>query len=64
MNTKDMIWNEIYRGSMKSGASEKAAFDAAVTGAEDWRKNKFKTPSKLIEDKIKEARKQTKHGKR
>lgn len=55
MKANDVVYDQIYRGALKAGARERAALDAAVTGLEDFKKNRFKKPSQLIEKKIAEA---------
>jgi len=56
MNITDYIFNTIYKGSLKGGASERSAKDSAVVGIEMWKKGKFKKASQLIEDQIKSAK--------
>lgn len=64
MNPKNLIYDAIYKGALNAGASERAAFDAAVMGLDAFRKNKFKSPSALVAEKIKEAKKATKLGRK
>lgn len=57
VNKNDFVYMQIYKGAMKAGASEYSSHRAAVTGIEDYKKNKFKKAIDLIEQKIKEAKK-------
>ncbi len=53
----DFIYNSIYKGALAQGAKEKAARDCAIMGLDDYKKGKFTgRASKLIESRIKEAR--------
>lgn len=56
MNAIDMIYKEIYKGSLKAGARESSARDAAVIGVSEFKKGRFKKPIDLIEDMIKKAK--------
>lgn len=55
-NPHDFIYEHIYRGGLKAGASERAAHNAAVTGLSDYKKGKFKEPMNLVKEKIAEAK--------
>ena len=62
MNITDFIFDSIYKGAMKQGATEKAAKDQAVMGLDDYRKGKLGNGrvSRLIEKRIIEAKKMKK----
>lgn len=55
MNEQDYVYQQIYKGALKAGASEWASLAAAVTGLEKYKNNQFKKASQLIVEKIKEA---------
>lgn len=52
----DFVYMQIYRGSLRKGASESKALRAALLGLDDYKKNRFTKVSKLIEEKISLAR--------
>ena len=51
MNPSDMVFDAVYKGALKRGAVDRHANDQAVIAVEDYRKNKFKKVSHLIEEK-------------
>lgn len=55
MNEQDYIYEQIYKGALKAGASDRAALQAATTGLQKYKNNQFKKASSLIIEKIKEA---------
>jgi len=59
MNISDFVFNSIYRGALKGGASEHSAHSHAVMGLDDFKKGKFPNvkASKLINDRIAQAKK-------
>jgi hypothetical protein len=57
MLTKDFIYDQIYKTSLKEGSTERAALDAATMGLDHYRKGRFKKVSKLIEAMIMQAKK-------
>lgn len=57
MNAKDMIFNEVYKGSLREGASERAAKDCAVQACVDYGRSNYKKIDQLIKDAIKKAKK-------
>ncbi len=58
MNANDFVFNQIYRGCLAKGATERAAKDAAVMAMNDYRKGKYaKKPKELIENAIKKVKK-------
>lgn len=42
MNPKDFVFEEIYRGAIKSGAKERIAKDCAIAGIDAWKKISLK----------------------
>ena len=63
MQPNDFVYQQIYKGALSKGASERAAHNNALLGLEDYKKNKiFKKVSYLIEDRVKQAVKETKKG--
>lgn len=56
---KDVVYLAIYKGALKVGADERASHNAATTGLDDYKKNRFKKATTLIMDKIKEAKRMT-----
>jgi hypothetical protein len=60
MNPSDFIYVQIYRGAIRAGAKEPKAKDNAIAGLEEWKKGKFKKPSMLIEQRIKQAKRESK----
>jgi hypothetical protein len=64
MQPNDFVFSQIYKGALKSGATERFAHRHAVMGLEDYKKSKIATKvSKLIEQRIKDAIKDTKRAK-
>lgn len=55
MNNTDYIYDQIFKGAINNGASERNAKDHAVMGLDDFRKNRFQKHGKLIEERIKAA---------
>ena len=58
---ENLIWDSIYHGAIKSGATEKAANDQAVMGTDDYKRGKIPKPggvSKLVKNRINLAKKQ------
>jgi hypothetical protein len=57
---ENLIWNSVYHGAIKAGATEKAAKDNAVLSVNDFRRKGFsKEGAKQFVDKyIKLAKKQ------
>jgi hypothetical protein len=55
MDAKTVVHSAIYRGATERGVNSRRAKRAATAGVDCWRKNKFKTVSKMIDEKIKEA---------
>lgn len=53
----DFIYLQIYRGALAAGATERASLNAATTGLHDYRKGRFTKATKLIQEKIAEAKK-------
>jgi len=52
----DFVYNQVYKGSIKKGASQAESTNAAVKAVDDYKKNKFKGKVfNLIESAIKEA---------
>ena len=65
MTPKDLVWDTVYRESLKAGASERAAKDQAVMAVEDYGKGKFSKVDALVKKHINLAKKRSKkHGKR
>lgn len=60
MNQNDFVYKSIFIGATKAGAIERHAHGAAATGLDQYKKNRFTKVSKLIDDKIKEAKKLSK----
>jgi len=62
MNPKDFVFDQIYKQSLKSGASSVNAHAQAVMGLDDFKKGKFSggRVSKLIEDRVKKAKRASK----
>jgi len=62
MTTKpsDFVFNSIYKGALKAGVEEHVAHRHAVMGADDYAKNRFKKVIELIDDRIKQAKKNSK----
>ena len=60
MNPIDFIYDQIYRGAIQAGAKEPKAKDNAIAGVSDWKKGRFKKPSQLIEQRIKQAKRESK----
>jgi len=56
MKAEDYIYNQIYKGALKAGASERSAKDHAVMGLEMWKKGKFEQSVSLITDMITQAK--------
>lgn len=63
MNPQDFVFMSIYKGSLKDGASERAAKDSAVDGLNKYKSGRFTKASGLIQEKIREAKMATKNGK-
>ncbi len=59
MNPQDFIYDNVYRGGLKKGDSERSAYRAAVSALEEYNKGRFDKVSKLIERKIAEAKRNT-----
>ena len=59
-NAKDFIFDQVYKGALKAGASDRHAKDEAVTAMDRYKKNRFGKASKMIEEAIKDAVKHTK----
>ena len=53
MKPEDLVFNAVYKGSLKIGAIEREAKDCAVRAMSDYKKNKFKKVSDLIKKYIK-----------
>ena len=60
MNTYKFVRDSIYSLSIQKGASHRSATNAADSGFEMYKQNKFDKAKKLIDEKVKEAVKQTK----
>ena len=57
----NFVFDQIYKGSINGGATERIAHNAALTGVESYKKGRYtKRVSVLIEDKIKQAIKESK----
>lgn len=56
----NFVYDQIYKGAMAKGATERNAYDCAVRGLEDYKKGKFKKAIELIEGKISEAKRLSK----
>ena len=54
--SKDFVYMQIYKGAKAAGAKERQALNAVITGLADYKKGRFVKASKLIEAKIKEAK--------
>ena len=53
----DIIYDEIYKGSLRANAKEGSACRAAIMGVGDYKKNKFKKIDALIKNWITQAKK-------
>ena len=61
MSQLDFVFDNIYKGALKAGASDRQAREQAMMGVDDWRKNKFHgRVSELIQSRIKTAKKLSK----
>lgn len=60
MSPSDFVYKAIYRECMAKKIYERFAKEAAVSGVEDFKRGKFKTAQKLIDQKIAEAKKRKK----
>jgi len=56
MKPTDLVYDQIYKGSLRAGATERASLDAATTGLDSYKKGKYKKVTDLITNKIKEAK--------
>lgn len=54
--TEDFIYNTIFRAALKVGTASQAK-NAAVIGLERYKRNQYKTVTKLVEEMIKNAKK-------
>jgi hypothetical protein len=59
MNAQDYVYRQILTGALDKGASETMAKNNATLGLEEYKKNRFSKPDKLIQEKIKEAVRQS-----
>ena len=60
MKPEDFVYDQIYKGALSKGASDRCAKDSAVIGIDEYRKNKIVGKvSNLIEARIKAAVKQS-----
>lgn len=57
MNNIDYLYNEIYEGALRAGALEPSAKNAAETGLREYKKNRYKSINKLVEEMVKNAKK-------
>jgi len=57
MNATDLIYNQVKDRCLKMGCSAVLATDTAKLTVAKYLKNQFVTPSKLIEEQIKQAKK-------
>ena len=55
MQPRDYVYDQIFKGAMAAGASERNAKDRACMGLDDFKKNRFKKVADLIGDRIKKA---------
>ena len=61
MNVRDFVYKQIYSGAISAGADERTAHSHAVMGLDEYKKGKFEgSVSKLIEARIKKAKRQSK----
>ena len=52
----NFVFDQIYKGSINGGATERNAHNAAVIGLEEYKKGRYaRKVSSLIQDKIKQA---------
>ena len=64
MTPNDMIYNEVFKGCLREGLSNLAAKDAAVIALENYKKNRFEKPSKLVQQSISDAKRKFKKVKK
>ena len=57
MNNIDYLYAQIYKGALLAGAHEHSAKAAAETGLREYKKSRYKSIHKLIEEMIKGAKK-------
>lgn len=57
MEAIDLIFDQIDKGSLKQGANERSANNAAVMGIAEYKKGRFKKVGVLVNDMIKQAKK-------
>ena len=57
MTPIDFIYDSAYKGCKKAGCSELQSKNAAIKACEEFKKNRFKSVSKLIDEIIKDAKK-------
>lgn len=63
MNWNDFIYKAVYDGCIKAGIDVYESNVAAESAKEDYKRNKFTKPSKLVDEKIKQAKKIFKQSK-
>ena len=56
MKPNDFVYMQIYKGALAKGAKERAAHNNAILGLEDFKKGRFSKTSKLIEERIRMAK--------
>lgn len=57
MKPEDLIFNTVYKESMKQGAKERYAKDSAIQAIADYKRSNYKSINDLISDAIKRAKK-------
>ena len=58
MKPEDFIYNQVYRGCLRAGCNEYLSKNTAVEALRRYKNNQFTTPSKLVDELIKHAKKQ------
>ena len=62
-NPTDFVFTQIYKQSMAQGVNERLAHRVALVGLDDYKKGRYQgKPSKLIDDRVAEAKKSQKAG--
>ena len=56
MQPSDFVFNTTYKQCKAAGVSERISHDEAVTAVSEYRKGRFKTASKLIEQDVASAK--------
>lgn len=64
MKPTDLIYNTVYKKCKGQGCDEASSKDAAIIACDDFKKNKFTTPLKLIDQAVTAAKKLSKKVKR